>query len=86
MLIFYAQHGCEACSEAESEIQSNNLSYKKCYITASSNPGFLILWDGVSSMEIPKSTIPYVPAYYDKERNLLLCGVSAIEKYLRGEV
>tara|TARA_B100000497_G_C7629108_1_gene378056 strand:- start:834 stop:1094 length:261 start_codon:yes stop_codon:yes gene_type:complete len=83
-MIFYAEHSCDVCADAEVELQSSGYNYKKYFVTAASQPGFILIWNGGESTMVHRTTIPYVPALYDKKRNFLICGLEGIINYLRG--
>ncbi len=81
-MVFYSEHSCDVCAEAELELQSTGINYRKYFVTASSHPGCILLWRNGESTAVPRSTIPYVPALFDKKKNFLVCGLEGIINYL----
>lgn len=82
-MVFYSEHSCEVCADAELELQSFGIEYVKYFITASTYPNLILIWRNGESTMIPRNTIPYVPALFDKEKNFLICGLEGISNYLR---
>lgn len=80
----YIGHSCPVCVDCQSILQSVSIEYTQYYITASSKPGRLDVWLDEGPVEIPKEMIPLVPAFYDRDKNTLVCGLQGIESYVAG--
>lgn len=80
----FVEHSCPICIEAQCVLDSREIQYKLIHITASAYPGSILVWDRTPPTLVAKDTIPFVPALFDKRKNLLLCGLSGIVDFANG--
>jgi len=78
----FVEHSCPLCAEAQCALDANNIRYKLIHITSGIYPNTIFVWDKNPPTLIDKSTIPFVPALFDKKKNILLCGLDGILKIL----
>lgn len=82
---FYTEHGCEFCSEARAFLDSHEIDYLLFQVRPSSWPGFIEIHRMNQKTTIPKAIIPGCPALWDRQRNILACGIASIEKLILDE-
>lgn len=81
-LVFYYKKSCTECADVEAILESMIMNYDRVAITASPNPGMILVWSTDPPTEIPEAQIPAVPALWDRGTDNLWVGRRAIFGYL----
>lgn len=82
--VLFVSPACPLCAEAEAIIDAQNIKfgYKKRRVLRSARPGFVVVEAEPEPIEAPAETIPGTPALWNRETNVLLVGLEAIESAL----